>query len=76
MEKDENFFYGLMPLFNQNYPECIDWDVPVIQETPNQNIFKELNLSTRCSFHEYTVALQQFRSEVDLYGDEEEKSVI
>ena len=54
----------------------MDPDAPVIQETPNQNIFKVLELPSNCSFKDYTLALNKFRTEVDMYGDEEEKPVI
>ena len=60
--KDENYFYGLMPMVNDNFPECIDPDTPVIQETPNQNIFSDLGLPTTCSFDEYTNALSKYRT--------------
>lgn len=76
MEKDRGFYYGLMPKFNEDYPECIDPDLIIIQETPNQNIFAALALPENCSFQDYTSALSKFRTEIDLYGDEEEKSII
>lgn len=60
-----------MPQINDNYPYCMDPDAPVIQETPNQNIFNSLQLANNCSFADYTLALNKFRTEVDMYGDEE-----
>lgn len=54
---------------NENYPICLDPDEYVIQETPNQNLFKALDLPNNCSFSQYTAALSKFRKEIDLYGD-------
>jgi hypothetical protein len=42
VENIGEYFYGLMPKINENYPVCIDPDEYVILETPNQNIFKML----------------------------------
>jgi hypothetical protein len=65
-----------MPKFNQNYPICVDPEEIHIEETPNQNIFKMLDLPINCSFSDYTSALSKFRTETELYGDVEPKHEI
>lgn len=48
----------------------MDPDEAVIQETINQNLFKDLQLADNCNFADYVQALNKYRTEVDLYGDE------
>jgi len=38
---------------NENFPVCIDPELIVMSETPNQNIFAAVNLTKDCSYSDY-----------------------